>query len=628
MADDYYASLGLMVGIEIHQQLSTGKLFCSCPCELSEKVTKRFERALRPSVSEMGEIDRAALEEAQKKLRFTYEATEFDCLVEADEEPPHSASSKAIRTTLLLSKMVCATPVDEIEFMRKIVIDGSNTSGFQRTALISMKGKLDMPWKCIGIDTICLEEDAARRIAEDGQNVIFRIDRLGIPLIEIATAPDMRTPEEAREVAERIGTLLRATRMVRRGIGSIREDLNISISGGARVEIKGVQELDLIPDYVKNEVARQNALIAVRDELAARGVTDIPGKKVDLTGRMKNSSSKIIQKAVGSGGAVLVVMLPGFAGLMKPDSEGVKRLGREMAFHARVAGVGGLFHSDELPDYGITDEEVGIIKSVLGTGEKDGFVLVADSMVKATAAIEKAVARARQALKGVPEETRDPLPDGTSAYSRPLPGRARMYPETDVPPITVTAEMMSEVGGMIPELPENIVARLQKEHSLSKEQSEALVKSGFDKLFDEMLSMGLSSKIVARTLINTMPELENEGLDVGVLGKEVLADVLRRVDRGDFSKEGVPKLLERMIEEHESPEEALAELNLTGASDIQVEAAIDKIIAEKRDFILERRDRAMAPLMGLAMKELRGKADGKLINEVVSRKINEILGEK
>ena len=628
MPEDRYRSVGLMVGIEIHQQLSTGKLFCSCPCNLSDIVSKRFERALRPSVSEMGEVDRAALEEAQKKLRFTYESTDSDCLVEADEEPPHSASDEAIKTTLLFSKMVGATPVDEIVFMRKIVIDGSNTSGFQRTALVSMKGKLDVNGKGIGIDTVCLEEDAARRIAEEGQMVIFRIDRLGIPLIEIATAPDMRTPEEAREVAERLGTLLRATRKVRRGIGSIREDLNISITGGARVELKGVQELWLIPQYVENEVKRQLALLAVREELKKRGVTEIPGVKVEITELMSKTNSRVLLKAISNGGAVLAVMLPGFAGLLKPDEDGVKRVGREMALHARVAGVGGLFHSDELPDYGITDEEVRIIRDAVGAGEDDGFAMVADSKAEAEAAIERVVARARQALAGVPEETRDPMPDGTSSYSRPLPGRARMYPETDVPPITVTKELLSRIEKMIPELPEEIARRLQEKHSLSKEQAEALVKSGFDSLFDEMLAMGVPSKLVARTLINTLPELEGEGLDVGVLTKDVLAGVLEKVERGAFSKEGVPELLKRMIEHGEGAAEAAEALKLSGASGSQIEEIIDRIVSEKMDFIRDRRERAIAPLMGLVMKELRGKADGKLLNELLEKKVNEILGVK
>jgi glutamyl-tRNA(Gln) amidotransferase subunit E len=220
------------------------------------------------------------------------------------------------------------------------------------------------------------------------------------------------------------------------------------------------------------------------------------------------------------------------------------------------------------------------------------------------------------------------LPDGASSYSRPLPGRARMYPETDVPPIKVSKERMAEIERMIPELPESIVKRLQERHSLSREQAEALVKSGFDLLFDEMLAAGLPGKLVARTLINTLPELENEGLDVGLLTKDILTDVLGRVERGSFSKEGVPQLLKRMIEHKECADDATSALKLCGADNSQVEAVIDRILAEKRDFILERGDRAAAPIMGLVMKELRGKADGKLLNDLLTMKLNKILGEK
>ena len=628
MPPEDYSALGLKVGLEIHQQLSTGKLFCSCPCMLSETVIKRFNRTLHASRSEMGEVDRAALEEAQKQLKFTYESTEFDCLVEADEEPPHAASSDAVRTTLLLAKMVGATPVDEIEFMRKIVIDGSNTSGFQRTALIAMGGSLEISGKKIGVDTICLEEDAARRISEEDHNVVFRIDRLGIPLIEIATSPDIRAPEDAREVAERIGTLLRATRRVRRGIGSIREDLNISISGGARVEIKGVQDLGLLAAYVQNEIARQKALIAVKDELGKRGIKEIPGEPVNITKHFQKTKSKVLLKGMSGGGVVLAVKLPGFAGLMRPNEKGVKRLGREMALHAKVAGVGGIFHSDELPDYGIIAEEVTLIRKLLGAKEQDGFVLVSDGREKASSAIDRVVKRARQALVGVPEETRDPLPDGTTSYSRPLPGRARMYPETDVPPITVTKELLGEIGSMLPEMPEQISDRLRTAHSLSREQADALVKNGFDLAFDEIVAAGIPSKLAARTLVNSLPELEGEGLDISTLKTSIIIDVLKRVESRSYSKEAVPEILRRMMLHNEYVDDAAKELKLCGTSEPDVEAVIDRILADKRDFILDKKDRAIAPLMGLVMKELRGKADGKVLNDLLSEKVKRMLGEK
>ncbi|MEM4264961.1 MAG: Glu-tRNA(Gln) amidotransferase subunit GatE [Thermoplasmata archaeon] len=628
MAPLDYRSLGLKVGIEIHQQLSGKKLFCNCPAELSETVVGKFERTLRPSASEMGEVDRAAIEEAQKSLRFIYESTPCDCLVEADEEPPHRASQEAIECALLFARMVDARPVDEIEFMRKIVIDGSNTAGFQRTALIAMDGMLRMENGTIGIETICLEEDAARRISEEQNKVVFRLDRLGIPLIEIATSPEIDSPERARTVAERIGVLLRATKRVRRGIGTIREDLNISITGGARVEIKGVQELDLIPKYVENEVRRQLALIAVRDELARRGVKEIPSIKVDVTPVFKGTKCKVLAKGIARGERVLAVRLPGFDDLMAADEEGTKRLGREFAMHARVAGAGGIFHSDELPGYGIEEEEVLKVRAAVHADKQDGIALIVANEEIANNAMDRVIMRARQALKGVPEETRDPLPDGTSEYSRPLPGRARMYPETDVPPIRVDRKLLDLIEAEIPELPEQIAHRLQKLYSLNEEQASALVRNGCDEDFEELVDKGIPAKLVARTLINTLPELRSEGLDSSALTTDVLSRVLQGVGKGEYAKEAVPEILRRVLRNGEPVDMAIERLGFAGASTAEVDRIIDEILAEKIDLIKEKGERSIAPLMGLAMEKLRGKADGKTINERLTTKVKELLASE
>lgn len=625
MANLDYRALGLKVGVEIHQQLRGKKLFCDCPAELSEVVLGKFERSLRPSASEMGEVDRAALEEAQRSLRFVYECTPYDCLVEADEEPPHRATPEAIECALLFSRMVNAKPVDEIEFMRKIVIDGSNTAGFQRTALIAMDGELKMNGRTIGIQTICLEEDAARRISEEGNKVVFRLDRLGIPLIEIATSPDIESPEDARAVAERIGTLLRATKRVRRGIGTIREDLNISISGGARVEIKGVQDLDLIPKYVEHEVSRQLALIAAKEELERRGTKEIPAIKVDITPIFKNTKSKVLAKGISKGEHVMAVRLPGFDDLMAEDEEGTKRLGREFAMHARVAGVGGIFHSDELPGYGIEEEEVLKVRSAVHADKHDGFALVVAKEEVANNALDRVIERARQALRGVPEETRDPMPDGTSAYSRPLPGRARMYPETDVPPIRVDRSLLESIEARMPELPEQIIHRLKKLYALNDEQANALVKGGYDEDFEELVRAGASAKLVSRTLIHTLSELKGDGLDASMLDLNIMKQVLLGVETARYAKEAVPEILRRVLKENESVDTAVAKLGLSEASTADIDKVIDELLAEKREFILERRERSVAPLMGLAMERLRGKADGKTINARLSAKIKELL---
>src|SRR5216117_3575326 len=263
-----YRTVGLKVVLEIHQQLGTHKLFCADASALvDDPGGQRFRRRLRPTQSELGEVDAAAIEEAKRRLTFVYETTPNSCLVEADEEPPHPPNPEALDIALEIALLLDAKPVNEVDFMRKIVIDGSNTAGFQRSALVALDGQLAVNGKRIGVPTILLEEDAARKLGEAEAEVVYRLDRLGIPLVEIATTPDIETPEEAREVALAFGSLLRATRKVMRGIGTIREDLNVSIKGGSRIEIKGVQELRLIATFVDKEVERQRMLLEVAAEL-------------------------------------------------------------------------------------------------------------------------------------------------------------------------------------------------------------------------------------------------------------------------------------------------------------------------------------------------------------------------
>jgi glutamyl-tRNA(Gln) amidotransferase subunit E len=320
-----YAKLGFKCCLEIHQQLATRKLFCSCstqdlPREPGEPDF-RFIRKLRPTLSELGEVDAAALKEARRSRRFEYRGyAGHACLVDADEEPPHPASADATDVALTMSILLGAHPVQEIQWMRKIVIDGSNTSGFQRTGLVSLGGHVED----VAIQTLALEEDSCQRLGEEGDRVIFGLDRLGIPLIEIATAPTIRDGQHARQIAARLGALLRATGRVKRGIGTIRQDLNVSIRGGARIEIKGAQELNAIPRIIDAEVRRQLRLLEVKDLLAKRGVTreTLQTPIVDVGPHLASSSSAIVKKNRDKGGVLHAVRLVGFHQLIGSKEKG------------------------------------------------------------------------------------------------------------------------------------------------------------------------------------------------------------------------------------------------------------------------------------------------------------------
>ncbi len=609
-----YEALGLMVGLEIHQQLRTHKLFCSCPSELTDEVGKEFVRRLRPTQSELGEVDRAALQEARKRLTFRYQSANT-CLVEADEEPPHEVNEEALRTVLTVAKMTDASVVREIHFMRKMVIDGSNTTGFQRTGLIALDGHIDVNGRRIRIPTFCLEEDSARPV-EGGRKgeKVYRLDRLGIPLIEIATAPDIRSPEEAKVAAKTIGSILRATKKVKRGLGTIRQDLNISIRGGARIEIKGVQELDLIPLYVENEVKRQLRLTEVAEELKKRNA-GVEREIYDLTGLFEASESKIIRNALKKGGKVLAIRLPGFAGLLGvKEGESERRLGPEFAQYAAVVGVKGIFHSDELPAYGVTEEEVENVKKALKIGEMDAFVLVAEKEGTARDALDMVLMRAEMAFKGVPEETRDAKGEGKTKYSRPLPGKARMYPETDVPPIYIDDEMMDSIE--VPELREEKVERFVKQYGISRQDAEQIVDTEKDDIFEALCEYGMP-KVAVRALLQILPE-------VGDVDEKGLRDAFKALKDGRFSKEGLEQVLSNMAKGM-TIDEAIEKAGLGMMSEYEAMEIARALVSERMDFVKDRGQGAMGPLMGPFMAQVRGKLDGKKASAILRKAIEEVL---
>ncbi|MCX9013861.1 MAG: Glu-tRNA(Gln) amidotransferase subunit GatE, partial [Candidatus Methanoperedens sp.] len=359
MSHDYRA-LGLKSGLEIHQQLDTKeKLFCGCPTILRDTKDSIFEffRYLRPTQSEMGMVDRAALEEVKVTRKFIYKAYDTTCLVENDEEPPRELNPEAVNLALMIGRMLNMSIVNELYTMRKIVIDGSNTSGFQRTGLVATDGYLESKEGRVGVDVLCLEEEAAQKVEDMGDSVLYSLDRLGIPLVEIGTAPDIVSPKHAREVAELIGMILRSTGRVKRGLGTIRQDINVSIAEGARVEVKGVQALDLIETIVEREVTRQVALLGIKKELKEQGAS-VSDNIVDVSQLFANSGSKVIKKAIDKKGVVLAVNLPGFSGIVGRELQPGRRLGTEFSDRAKKSGVGGIFHTDELPNYGITEEEI------------------------------------------------------------------------------------------------------------------------------------------------------------------------------------------------------------------------------------------------------------------------------
>ncbi len=624
-----------MVGLELHQQLDTQrKLFCHCATVIrDDEPDGHFIRRLRPTQSEMGEIDPAALFEFQRQKRFCYEYyNDTTCLVEADEEPPHDLCEEAINTCLTMAIFLKSEPVDEIHPMRKIVIDGSNTTGFQRTTVIANGGEVIVGDKTIGIQTICLEEDAARKIADDDENNmrVYRLDRLGIPLIEVATDPDIHTPDEAQEVALALGLLLRSTGEVKRGLGTIRQDVNVSIKDGAIIEIKGFQQLDMLSELVELEIQRQVTLLEIRDELKVRGIKpkDIKKEIVDVTDIFNKSESKVIKNALKSGGVVYAVKLPGFDGLIGTEIQPERRLGTEFSDYAKFWGdVGGIFHTDELPKYGITETDVSETRKAVKAGKQDAVVLVAASKERCTDALIAVVDRAQVAVKGVPVETRTPLHNGTSKYARPRPGSKRMYPETDVRPVQITESRLKKIKKNMPETIEGREKRFIKEYGLSSDLSYQITRSVNLNLFEQIINeTSVSPTLVAATLENTVVSLHRDQIPIENLQDSHFLGLFQSISKNEISSEAIPDVLTYLANNPKSDTRMAIEATGLGMASInEVEKIIKKLIENRQDFIRKQGERSIGALMGAAMKELRGKADGKTVNELLRKEILKLL---
>jgi len=627
-----YKDLGLKVGLECHQQLDTKeKLFCSCKPELFKGEPQiTFLRRLRPTQSELGQIDPAAYFEFQKGVKILYEADpQTSCLVEMDEEPPHELNREALDIALTAALMMNAKPVDEVHVMRKVVIDGSNTTGFQRTCVVALNGEIQVGGKKIPIEHVSLEEDAARKTGEDGFIIHYRIDRLCIPLVEVATGPVIYSPKEAEKVALAIGRILRATGKVKRGIGTIRQDLNISIRDGALIEVKGVQELDLVSKVVELEVQRQLGLLKIREELRRRGLTEekIKEEIVDVTSLFKETRCRIIRKAIKQGKHIMALKLPGFSGLLGTDLIPGLRLGTEMADRARFWGrVGGILHSDELLSYGVTEDEMEELKKMLKAGPQDAVVIVADVEENCMDALRAVAERAKEAIRGVPEETRAAKPDGTTRYMRPRPGAARMYPETDVPPIPITPKHIRRLKENLPELPEQRTRRLILEYGINEKLARQLQDSDYEEIFETVVKeTGASPTLVAATLTETFKALKRDGVKVENLQDDQIIEIFRLVVSGKTSKEALPEIVTWLSKHSEAcPIEAVKALGLGMISRDELSRIVEETINQNEEVIAEKGQRAFGFLMGLIMRRHRGKVNA----EEVSRLLREELSKR
>ncbi len=629
-----YKSVGLKVGLEIHQQLkSERKLFCFCKPKLVKKepeiIIKRF---MRPTLSETGEIDPTMLKEFKKRKLIIYEAyLEENCLYEIDEVPPYEVDREALKSALIIAKLFNTQIPDVVIVSRKQYLDGSVPTGFQRTMIIGLNGYLEISnGKKIGIEQICLEEDAARKIRESEKEIVFRVDRLGIPLVEITTAADLNTPEEVLDAALRIGALLRSTGVAMRGLGTIRQDINISIKTGNRVEIKGVQRPEWFKKIIDNEIIRQMNLIKIKNILIERKVLkeDIASQKPkEITDLFSNTKANFIIKSIKKGAKVYALVLPGFSGLLGTEVQPNKRFGKEFAERVRViVGLKGIIHTDELPAYGITQEEKDKLFNVMNARRNlDCIVFVVGNEEKCLEALEEVKERAKQALDGVPMETRRANEDGTTSFERPLGTAARLYPDTDTPPVVIDRDLLKYIEEKIPEYPWILAKKYSKELNIKEGLIYNILLSERNRLFEKAIKMNIDPKLVVNTLTQTVKYLRRDGFNIDEIPDEKFLEVFMALKDGKMSKEAIPEVLKKLSENKDlNIDDILTELGITGLSEADLRKIIIDIIERNIKLITERGERAFGPLMGDVMKIVRGKADGKIVSKILS----EILKEK
>ena len=627
MAEIDFEKIGLKVGLEIHQQLDTHKkLFCKCRPVESDEYTEKFSRSLRTAKSELGELDPAALFEKAKSKKINYYAnSQSSCLVEKDEEPPHDLDYDAKKISLLISCMLESKIFSEIHVMRKTVIDGSNTAGFQRTMLVSQGGNLNVNGKKIGVQAICLEEDAAKLLKDEQDQRNYSLDRLGIPLVEIALEPVIAKPTEVKEIALTLGRLLRVTGMVKRGIGSIRQDVNISVMNSGVVEVKGVQQLDQLEKIIDYEAKRQYGLILIAEKLKKLSITISKEDVFDITEVFKDCESKIIQNALKLKIKIKAILVRNFSGMFGFEPYPGIRLGKEIGQLVRFFGVGGVFHSDELPNYGINDSDVDNVKKYLKLVDGDGFLIIAGEDSKLDYAIDSIINRIKDATQGVPAETRGATQDGETIFLRPRPGASRMYPETDIPSISVLPEEIKLAKENIPKSWNDSIAEIQQKYSLNSQLSEQIFDSEYLELFEKICKNKKNSpNFVASILCSSITNLQRKGFDAILLKPEHIIESFELLASDKIPKESLEIIFESIMSgKSENVSIAMQSTDVSSMGEDELNDILDKIIQNNMDLVKERGENALVTLMGIAMKEVRGKASGKMVNALLRKKILE-----
>ena len=619
MTDEDYAKIGFKSGLEIHQQLLTSKkLFCRCPAgKYSNKYDAEILRHMRPTLSELGEYDGTALMEFKTKKEIIYRINrETVCTYEMDDTPPFLMNEEALDIALEIGMLYGSTIVDELHIARKQYLDGSIPTGFQRSAIYAVDGEIPFKNRSIKIIQLSIEEDSCREVTDVGHQRVYLTDRLGMPLIETVTAPDMYTPQEVAEAAEIFSRLVRCTGKVRRGAGSAREDVNVSVTGGTRIEIKGVPTISKIPMLTYNEAMRQWNLLRLRNELKQRGIrgNNFEAIGVDITNILKHPHYLPIKEAIDAGLEVKCVVLRGFRGLLHWQTQTNTYFSREISDRVRVIAclttIPNIIHSDSRGDT-LTSAEWQKIKKTVGASDEDTMVIVWGGKEDTLTAVKEIIIRAKEAAIGIPSETRQALSDGTNGFERILPGADRMYPDTDLPSQMITEERLMRLKTGLPEC---YWAREKwyKKLNVPRENIKSLAMSKFAALFETLVKDHKIDPVLASVALIQYPKrLKKKGYKSELLNSEMMRGIFEAFKLGLLSREGILSAMGESIKLGKFYPELLPK----PCTEYELNSVItdSKKVLEKIELFNEENE--IKVLMGLVMSLLRGRIDGKIVAE-------------
>jgi len=622
MTEADYETVGFKSGLEIHQQLYTDKkLFCRCPAGIySDNYDAEILRHMRPTLSELGVYDGTALMEFKTKKEIIYRINRNTvCTYEMDDTPPFLINENALDIALGIGMLYNCKLVDELHIARKQYLDGSIPTGFQRTAIYAVDGWIPFKDSKVKIVQMSIEEDSCREVADYSHNRIYLTDRLGMPLIETVTGPDMQTPQEVAEVGWICAKLVRSTHKVRRGIGAARQDVNVSVEGGTRIEIKGVPKIGMIPLLTHNEAMRQWNLLRLREELKRRGITPetFQTKDFDITSQIKKPHYIPLKNAVESNLKIACVILKGFKDLLRwqtqPDTYFSKEISDRVRVIACLTTIPNLIHSDSKTDT-LTSSDWQKVKKYVDANDNDTLVIVWGNEDDIQTAVNEIIIRAKEATIGIPSETRQALSDGTNGFERILPGADRMYPDTDLPPKKIAEDRTNKIKSR---LPEQFWKRQTwyKELKIPPDTIDELSISKYAELFKKAVNEWKVNPVTAAVVLIQYPKrLKKGSLNFSSINEEIFSSVLKAHADGKLTPDFILGALKMSAELGMFVEEIIPQP--VKEEYLEKEIILAEQQMEKMNFI--KKENAHSIMMGILMKKLRGKISAKDVAEKIS----------